>query len=182
MNTSINTSNIRQASTAIAQHCSSKSKGKAKQSAIAESISHFLGFKNADQALANGKKSSHDDAHNVAYILTWKGEPTIYLSEGEVIDDILTELTEGEVRLGDLTFSIEEGNENDEFPVITIDNGMAYPAGFREASYITIQPVELRSRDAEALTNEERDIIKLAGSANDFMAIIKKRIKSDESE
>ncbi|MFK5950964.1 MAG: hypothetical protein QM500_19605 [Methylococcales bacterium] len=165
MNT-INSSNLRQAATAISQYCNKHSKGKAKQGAVVEALSHFLGFKNSNVALADVNKNKPD----IAYIFTFKGIPTIHLNAQLMVADLVDELIKEDIDLSDIDYS-SKFKDKGSLEILTFDNGQRYVVDNVEHPYISIHPIEIGSSPDISISSDHNEALN-SGDYNDLLNIV----------
>jgi len=173
MNQSITASNLRQAATSISQYCGEHAKGKAKQGPVAEAISHFLGYKNSNVALAAGKDASQDTPEmQMVYILSYKGVPTVHLSEESVIEDIVDELAESDIPMSEVKIMTWH-DEDAVLPCFVISNNQTYDAGdATNRPFIKVQPIEVSVKSRITLSEPQRLSVRNADSVSSLRQVI----------
>ena len=175
MNKSISVNNLRQAATHVAQFCKLHSNGKARQSTVMEALSQFLGHKNANTALASAvdSKDAQGDVESpvrLVYILTYKGIPTVHLTEESLVGDIISELKD--IPFEDLNIYTSSLLE-DIHPQLVINDGHTYKY---EHDLISVQRVDMEEDPCQLLSDEQREVVRNP-NAESFKAVLEAALK-----
>ncbi len=169
--------NLSEAATSVSQYCGKNAKGKARVGAIREAMSRFMGYTDSNIALANKGAPKNSQATPIAFIMHYKGIPTVHASAESLAADIYTELTASEIDIDSLSVKVDLAEEC-EIPVVYISDNSEYDrwstAGEGMVAYplISIQRIPMyHTNTLKPVTDYQRESFEHGDSGNFLMAL-----------